>query len=530
MRHGFRRARYVVISDDEDDNEKIPVTHGSKSASAAAAAGLAGNMKRRRVEEIKYMQYYSDDGTDSDASGIRESSGFDSDDEPLVPSGKSNRPDGSPGSVLYTLMGAPTGEIAVGTELTLKILPEINIKNFGKLEFPITPDQACGIRKAAKKLRTKDWGAAWTNCHPKSPTWTVLEKDIKIRNDDEWGDYLVDLSDHATGFLGFRNERKKMSVELHGLVIWDKNSLFRSYSSKIDDPTRVGTLLVILNKDYTGGDIAIGCGTRDVLFQPEHANANHYLIASHAHCMYDVLPIQEGFRIALSYDIYLPKQEQNNIHADSSILRKFLKASASAEVEFHDAVTAWASRIQNGTLENFPVVYVLQDGADRYDTAGGRLDMSMLTARDRAKATMARMTKHRRRINKKGFKLQVYLAAVTATTKNYGRNDARRIKYAVERATDLTGIPKPEIARDIIVDERGVCQWTEFTERGEVRKQVSRNMTTVVRTRTVSSSLSFLFFFFKPSDFLFSLFWSLDLWSFLFFTALSIAISRGSPT
>lgn len=483
MGHGFRRVPYVEVPDkDEAGAGKTAVALGSKSA-----AGPAG--KRRRLSD-EINESYGDDGADNDTSEVGESDDSDSDDEPLVTDNKSSWSDGSPGSVLHELMGAPTGEIAHGTKLTLEVLPEINIKKFGMLEFPITPDQAYGVREAAKKLRTKDCGAGWTSCHPKSPTWIILNKDIKISNDEQWEDYLFELSDRATEFLGFRHERKKMSVELYGLVMWEENSLFRSYSSKIDDPTRIGSLLIILNNNYTGGDIAIGCGSRDVLFQPEHADTNHFIIASHAHSIYDVLPIEKGFRVALSYDLYLPKQ--NNMDADTSILKKFLKASTSSEVEFRDAITAWALRIQNGTLNNFPVVFVLQD-ADQYDTAD-HLDINMLTPRDRAKAAMARMTKCRR--IKGGFKLHVYLAAITATTKNYGRNDARRVKYAVERATSLAGIPKPEVARDTILDERGVRQWTEFARMGEVTKQVSKNMTTTVRTRTVSFFLLLLFLLF----------------------------------
>lgn len=499
MGHGFRRVPYVEVPQD-------------------AVAGGGPASKRCRLGDNTYQDSGASDADDSDdqsGSSAGESTD-DSDDKPLVGAGNAGGPEGSPGAVLYALMGAPTGEIAYGTRLTLDVLPEMHIKKFGKLEFPITPDQAFGLRAAAKKLRTKDWGAGWANCQPKTPTWTILDKYMEIRN-EEWENYLFELSDRATEFLGFRNERRKMSVELHGLFLWENKSLFRSYTRKIDDPTRVGTLLIILNDDYTGGDIAIGCGNRDTLFQPERADTTSYMIVSHAHSTYDVLPIDDGFRIALSYDLCLPKQ--NNQEADTSILRKLLQATNRAEVETYDAITAWALRIHRGTLDNFPIIFVFQD-ADQYDPTSQRLDMDMLTPRDRAKAALARMLKVRRiRVRGPGnsgggFKLHVYLAVVTATTKNYGWNEARRVKYAVERATSLAGVPKPEVARETILDEKGVLQGEEFARMGEVKKQVSRKMTTTVRTRVVGVlSLRLLcilflsgpchpFFSFSPSCFL----------------------------
>lgn len=120
-------------------------------------------------------------------------------------------PDGSPRSVLYALMGTPTGEVAYGNRVTLDVLPDIHIESLGTLEFPVTPKQASKVRKVAQKLRTKDWGMGWAGCHPKAPTCIILKKDIRIKNGDSWKEHLSRLSDRATEYLAKSASRRLSS-------------------------------------------------------------------------------------------------------------------------------------------------------------------------------------------------------------------------------------------------------------------------------------------------------------------------------
>jgi hypothetical protein len=55
--------------------------------------------------------------------------------------------------------------------------------------------------------------------------------------------------------------------------------IFTDYSSDYYDPLRVGTLLIILNRDYRGGEVAITCHEREMIFDPAAAKSRSFFIA-----------------------------------------------------------------------------------------------------------------------------------------------------------------------------------------------------------------------------------------------------------
>ncbi len=58
-----------------------------------------------------------------------------------------------------------------------------------------------------------------------------------------------------------------------------EETLTKFKHSEYYDPTRVGTLLIILNRGYMGGEIIIGCRNKEVLFDPASAKQEHFYIA-----------------------------------------------------------------------------------------------------------------------------------------------------------------------------------------------------------------------------------------------------------
>jgi hypothetical protein len=55
-------------------------------------------------------------------------------------------------------------------------------------------------------------------------------------------------------------------------------SLTYSFSDYYD-PTRVGTLLIMLKRGYKGGEIAVGCGDKEMFFDPASSKQRNFYIA-----------------------------------------------------------------------------------------------------------------------------------------------------------------------------------------------------------------------------------------------------------
>ncbi|KAK0708670.1 hypothetical protein B0H67DRAFT_557097 [Lasiosphaeris hirsuta] len=394
---------------------------------------------------------------------------------------KHSQPGAFPALVINALREVQPGAIAYGRGLKSCPLPAIEIQGFGVLNLPTNNEQLERLRAHARQLRSKDWSSSWRNCYPKEPMWMFLSRYIAI-NDPRWDEYLRNVVNQAAEYLGLGHKRGKVHAVLSGLYLWDRNSLWRNYSSSIDEPDRAGTLLITLNKDYTDGGIAVAFGnTKEVFFDPAKAEEDQFFVASHSWVQYDNLPLADGYRLGLSYELHIAGH--NNLDRDKPFVKGLVSFVDAAEAALRSQLDGWAARVKQGKLANFPLIYVLEDEYEESE-----LKMECLSARDYAKALALRSVKHRRA---KGFKIQTYLVTVRATVKNYQTGEmARRIKFGLGRAVSLGGVLKSHIMKDTIVDERGVPQWDLFINDGRVQKRVSEGMSTTTKTKTDGRSAS----------------------------------------
>ncbi|KAK3347254.1 hypothetical protein B0T25DRAFT_584277 [Lasiosphaeria hispida] len=395
--------------------------------------------------------------------------------EDAAQTGQVSQPDSVPAAVIKVLKEVPVGAIAYGGGLKSCPLPAIEIEDFGVLNLPVSNEQLEKLKVHGRRFRSKDCSSSWRNCYPKEPTWIFLARYVTI-NDPRWDEFLQDLVNKAAEYIGLGHKRSKIYAVLSGLYLWDQNSLWRSYSPNIDEPDRAGTLLVTLNKDYTHGGIAMAYGsTKDVFFDPAKAEEDQFFIASHSWVHYDNLPLADGYRLGLSYELQIARHD--NLDKENCFLKGLVSRVDAAEVALRSQLHVWAAQVKQGKLANFPLFYVLEDEYEESE-----LKIECLSARDYAKALALRSIKHRRA---KGFKMQTYLVTVRATVKNYqAGGGARRIKFALGRAASLGGVLKSHIMKDTIVDERGVPQSDLFVNESRVQKRVSEGMSTTTKTKT----------------------------------------------
>lgn len=109
----------------------------------------------------------------------------------------------------------------------------------------------------------------------------------------QWRGFLEGLTRKAGQYLGF--SEAKLTTRLQGLstsgrrapsgetttsqfsgAITNVNNT--DHPSDYPDPSHVGNLLIILNRGYKGGEIAVGCGEREVLFDPASASEDRFFV------------------------------------------------------------------------------------------------------------------------------------------------------------------------------------------------------------------------------------------------------------
>ncbi|KAH6842219.1 hypothetical protein B0I37DRAFT_447723 [Chaetomium sp. MPI-CAGE-AT-0009] len=297
-------------------------------------------------------------------------------------------------NIVKDLVSFPIGEVAYGAELADLPLPDIEILNIGVVK-------------------------------------TVPASGLKVEH-PEWDQYLQHLTRVAGEHLGFGETQ--LIPRLRSLCIWEEGSIWRNYQNDLYDPTRVAHLLIILNQDYSGGEIAIGSGNKEAFFNPAAAQHPQFYIASHNRAKHDPLPLTRGHRLGLTYDLRLPDSDPTTTTTPTkplpSVHALVAAVTAAEDALFYD-ISCWAEALDDGVLSpRQPLLLVLQQTYPARHMA-----LRYLCAADRAKALAAQaMVRERFGELEVKYRLRAYLAVVTAVV------DARGVRrYAIDRVVGLEG-------------------------------------------------------------------------------------------
>ncbi|KAK4236701.1 hypothetical protein C8A03DRAFT_35391 [Achaetomium macrosporum] len=347
------------------------------------------------------------------------------------------------------LAAIPTGEIAYGAKLVGMPLPNLVITETGEvIQPPYSRNRLHRMKLYAKQLREKRFGIGWEQIH-RTPTWIVPGSGVQVDH-PQWQSFLDDLALEAAEYLGFGSA--KLVPQLHGLFLWEMGSVFRDYANEYYDPIRVGTLLIILNDDYRGGQIAVACGDKELFFDPASSQGKYFYIASHNRIKFDNLPISHGFRLGLSYDLRL------ETHNGKYFVEALVRRAEEVESELRDWIIGWALEIEASQRENHPLLFVLSKNYDVHD-----MSVKTLCAADRAKA-LATWSSQKEEYGEQ-HALQVYLVQVVAVVQNQHRRDGvqNESRYFIQWATTLDGGAVPRV-KETVVDERCLLQPEAFED------------------------------------------------------------------
>ncbi|KAH6617617.1 hypothetical protein F5144DRAFT_596579 [Chaetomium tenue] len=267
--------------------------------------------------------------------------------------------------IVRDLASFPTGEVAHGAELINIPLLDIEVLNKGVLRYPYDLGQLAKAKEFAKQLR-----------------------------------------DYRTG------------------IHWEK--IKRTPTCELYDPTRVANLLIILNQDYSGGEIAIGSEDKEVFFDPAAAKYPGFCIASHNHAKHDVLPLTRGHRIALAYDLRLPDPPESdspttNTNTNPPVkppsVHDLVASIVTAEDNLFYNISCWAEVLDDSHLPpRDPLLFVLET-----TYAPKAMALPHLRAADRAKALAVQtMTRERFGELEVKYRLHAYLATATAVGVSHG--------------------------------------------------------------------------------------------------------------
>lgn len=201
-------------------------------------------------------------------------------------------------STLLAQIGAPgafaTRRTAAPGDLNLEV------KGVGRIRFPVTATTARSLSEVARPARHGFKDQTRLNTRIRD-TWEIPKSRISI-DQLRWKKTLVPQLDRIRRDLGFP-EHCRLKVELHNMLVYAPGQFFVTHqdSEKTDD--MVGTLVVSLPSQFTGGAVVIEHHDEKLLVGGSGRNLT--FVAFYADCHHEVRPIKQGYRVVLTYNLII---------------------------------------------------------------------------------------------------------------------------------------------------------------------------------------------------------------------------------
>ncbi len=142
---------------------------------------------------------------------------------------------------------------------------------------------------------------------------TVL--DTRVRNTGEIAPDALTLHWSAGALNALQAEVAQalglapLEVRLHNLLVYGPGQFFKPHQDTEKHPGMVATLVLVWPSAHIGGALRVVHGRQQAEFASQHLQADALRwFAFYADCQHEVLPVQEGWRVMLTFDLVLPMQ------------------------------------------------------------------------------------------------------------------------------------------------------------------------------------------------------------------------------
>lgn len=254
----------------------------------------------------------------------------------------------------------------------------IEVDGVGPIGLPVPPAQARQLCEVARPARYGRREQTLLDPNVRN-TWQVpLER---VRIDERWRETLLPVLDTLRAGLGLASACE-LSAELHSMLVYEPGQFFRRHQDSEKTEGMIGTLVVTLPSAFAGGELVIEQRGTQVTDQgsPEELS----FVAFYGDCEHEVLPVTEGFRITLTYNLVArgrtgPDAAAFATHPSVALLAEQLGTHFTTPVE----VPTWSAEHRPVTRIPRQLVYLLDH---QYSQQGFGWDQ--LKGRDAARAAL----------------------------------------------------------------------------------------------------------------------------------------------
>jgi hypothetical protein len=179
-------------------------------------------------------------------------------------------------------------------------MPKVEVNGAGALSFPVPDAQVAAIVRRAKRA---PYGRGEKTIVDTSvrKVWQIAPDQFEIGG-KSWGANFENILTRVKAGLGCGDA--VVSAELYKLLVYDRGGFFLTHRDTEKTAGMFGTLVLTLPSTYQGGALRISHAGREVRVETDADDPSELsYVAFYADCEHEVLPVEEGSRVCLIYNL-----------------------------------------------------------------------------------------------------------------------------------------------------------------------------------------------------------------------------------
>lgn len=176
----------------------------------------------------------------------------------------------------------------------------IEVTGVGELGLPVTAAQAKQLRLVARPAKYGHRDRTILDRQVRD-TWEVPRSRARI-DKRRWNRTLRPMLDTIRDDLGLPSERS-LDAQLHSMLLYEPGQFFAAHQDSEKDDQMIATLVVLLPSRSTGGDLDVAHRGDSVRYKGSASSLT--FVAFYADTRHEVLPIETGHRVVLTYNLFL---------------------------------------------------------------------------------------------------------------------------------------------------------------------------------------------------------------------------------
>lgn len=200
-------------------------------------------------------------------------------------------------ALLRTLRGS--GSFATRRTSPLRDLA-IEVRGVGELGLPVTAAQAKQLRLVARPARYGHGDQTILDRRVRD-TWEIPRSRVQI-DKRRWNRTLRPMLNAIRDDLGLPSDCS-LAAQMHSMLLYEPGQFFAAHQDSEKDDQMIGSMVVLLPSRSTGGDLVVS--HRGEALRYKGSASSLTFVAFYADTRHEILPIETGNRVVLTYNLLL---------------------------------------------------------------------------------------------------------------------------------------------------------------------------------------------------------------------------------